>query len=261
MNGMQHRICSSLSYTKIYLQTFHHNSELNEEHPVDYILSECETLFQQIHIKFAPCWFPLRSKYREILSMEASTQTWLNGVYDTRKGIFWVVIEMLEDLLPKDSPKNFLDDESDSDGELMYVEWELKQAQIKRHQESISRDDKIKRGFLILKMLAGLLEHDLCMFIKKYVFFFGILRSDIVISDLYSRHNKNVEIKMREKHQMPIIASLFWDSDVGHINENMKRLIQLYVNCLSLNFPKNEIETLSVSSDDVENHSISLLLI
>lgn len=52
---------------------------------------------------------------------------------------------------------------------------------------------------------------------------------------------------MEKPIQMPIISSLFWESEVGHINFNTKRLIQLYVNCISLNFPKDKIETLSVS--------------
>lgn len=101
--------------------------------------------------------------------MESSTQTWLSGVYDTRKGIFWVVIEMLEDQLVKESSKDISvnENDSDSDDEMMYMEWEKKHTQIKLNHESVSRDDKIKRGFLILKMLVGLLEHDLCMFIKK----------------------------------------------------------------------------------------------
>lgn len=101
--------------------------------------------------------------------MESSTPTWLSGVYDTSKGVFWVVIEMLEDQLVKESSIDIFVNEnnSDTDDEIMYVEWEKKHTQIRRNHESISRDDKIKRGFLILKMLAGLLEHDLCMFIKK----------------------------------------------------------------------------------------------
>lgn len=121
-------------------------------------------------MKFPPCWFPLRSVYRQMITMESSTHTWLNGSYDTQKGIFWVVIEMLEDLLLKESTKEVVEnenDDSDTDEELFYKEWETKHTQIKSHQEAISRDDKIRRGFLILKMLAGLLEHDLAMFIKK----------------------------------------------------------------------------------------------
>lgn len=130
-----------------------------------FILSECESIFHQIHMKFPPCWFPLRTVYRKMLTMESSTHTWLSGVYDTSKGVFWLVIEMLEDQLVKESSKDVSD--SDTDDEMMYVEWEKKQSQIKRNHESISRDDKIKRGFLVLKMLVGLLEHDLGMFIKK----------------------------------------------------------------------------------------------
>lgn len=137
---------------------------------MNYILSECENLFHQIHMKFPPCWFPLRSVYRKMLTMESSSQTWLSGVYDTRKGIFWVVIEMLEDLLLKDDSKDVSsenENDSDSDDEIMFVEWEKKHTEIKRDFESITRNDKIRRGFLVLKMLVGLLEHDLCMFIKK----------------------------------------------------------------------------------------------
>lgn len=121
-------------------------------------------------MKFPPCWFPLRSVYRKMITMESSTQTWLSGVYNTRNGIFWVVIEMLEDLLTKECSKDVSmneENDSDSDDEIMYVEWEKKHTEIKRDHESISRNDKIKRGFLVLKMLVGLLEHDLCMFIKK----------------------------------------------------------------------------------------------
>lgn len=61
------------------------------------------------------------------------------------------------------------------------------------------------------------------------------------------RNSRNIQVKMEKPHQMPIISSLFWDSGVGHINFNTKRLIQLYVNCVSLDFPKDKIETLSVS--------------
>lgn len=52
---------------------------------------------------------------------------------------------------------------------------------------------------------------------------------------------------MEKSNQMPLISSLFWDSEVGHINFNTKRLIKLYVNCVSLHFSKDEIDTLAVS--------------
>lgn len=66
---------------------------------------------------------------------------------------------------------------------------------------------------------------------------------------LFNRHPHNAKENMVNSNRMPLIASLLWNenSTIGEVNSIIKRIIALYVNVTAVHYPKDAIQTLSVS--------------
>lgn len=62
------------------------------------------------------------------------------------------------------------------------------------------------------------------------------------------RHPKNNMSNRKKISKQPLIAGLIWsDGDTnGAINYNVKNILTIFVNCVSLDFPSAQLDILSV---------------
>lgn len=94
--------------------------------------------------------------------------------------------------------------------------------------DSLRRDDKIDRIFLVLHLLVKLMESDLAIWII--------------------RHPMHTNTTMSKPKRMPLIGYLLWPAEeCGQINPLIKKILNLFVISISIGMPDDKIDVLAVS--------------
>lgn len=94
--------------------------------------------------------------------------------------------------------------------------------------DELSRDEKVERTFYALEMMIHLFEVDLQMWT--------------------ARHSLDPQSAIFNQSKHPLINSVLWDSsEHNQINFTIKSILKLFVNYVSIDFPKEHTHILSVS--------------
>lgn len=92
--------------------------------------------------------------------------------------------------------------------------------------DQLKRDEKVERVFLVLNSLLMLLENDLTIWMLKY--------------------GHMPYTALADKQKWPLIAEFLWQDAIGDINRQVKDILQLFVNYVSIGFARHKVEYLSV---------------
>lgn len=77
------------------------------------------------------------------------------------------------------------------------------------------------------------------------------------------RHPKNNMMNRKKISKQPLIAGLIWSAGDtnGAINYNVKNILTIFVNCVSLNFPSARLNILSVIFCSTKNREYCIFII
>ena len=193
------------------------------------IISECYRVMDATITTFPPCWHGLKNAYMTILTSRLESNSFQKTCENN--GIFNMVLSLLETYTETDdkSKKPVVSKQPNSILSVMpYKKWETHQTDEKYDFNLLKRQDKLQRLFLVLQLLVKILELDLSVWILKYP--------------------KQTKYFMEVESKKPMIASLIWnDNSSGDTNAFIKRVIGIYVNAISLDFPSRDVDELSVS--------------
>ncbi|KXJ83226.1 hypothetical protein RP20_CCG007577 [Aedes albopictus] len=205
------------------------SDQLNANYSVRSVLLQTVDILDRTVDQFPPCWLDLKRAYQRVIFGVLEEECFER--YDRSEGLFKVVLVLLEQLVEsqQNSGKAANLSRTLSNNERSLANFHLwEQANIQKYDfDALSREEKLDRLFLVLRILVKILEYDLTMWIV--------------------RHPHNAKENMINSNRMPLIASLLWNenSTIGEVNSIIKRIISLYVNVTAVHYPKDAIQTLS----------------
>jgi hypothetical protein len=174
--------------------------------------------------KFPPCWHGLKEYYRSLFTSSLQSEIF------EKVELFNLVITLLERYLESSGHQSVGHAKAGPSTykESTYNKWESKLDDSKCDFNLLTRDDKLQRLFLVLNVLVKILELDMAVWVLKYP--------------------QKTKFYMEEKAKKPILARLLWgDDSSGHATPMIKRIIDMFVNAVSLDYPKRDVKALAVS--------------
>ncbi|XP_058830239.1 uncharacterized protein LOC131689279 [Topomyia yanbarensis] len=197
--------------------------QLNADYDICGVLQHTVEILDRTVEQFPPCWLDLKTAYQGIIFGELEEDCFVK--YGRSEGILKVVLCLMERCLERDDHQVGKIHSNERAMASFYL-WEQENHQ-KYDFELLSREEKLERLFLVLQILVKILELDLSMWIM--------------------RHPHKAKENMINENRQPLIASVLWHehSTVGEVNSLVKRIINLYVNVIALNYPADSIQVLS----------------
>lgn len=202
------------------------NKPSHKHYTAPYIIESANMLFENITNNFPPCWLDVRDSYKRLLVEQLHIELPKNK-YDTDGGILKATLSMLETVLQEECDADEPIDDSNASEIEDYAAWEQKNTQ-RYLFEQLPRDDKLDRIFQVIHLLVKMMEGDLAIWII--------------------RHPKNTSSTMSKPKKMPLIGYFLWPAEeCGQINAQVKRILNLFVICISIGIADDKVNILAVS--------------
>lgn len=183
-------------------------------------MTELYSLFTSILITFPTCLFS--SSYLQLFQSTLKVK----GIVNNAPGILSVMLELISSLINEESTMK--NSERQPDGQEQQNNFFLWDAQIeaKSSFNNFQTDEKLERVFLVVDLLAQILENDLAMFIVR---------------------NSNKLFTRLDSKRRPLICSVIWQDNesVILINETIKKVISIFVKITCDDHPKPHVEVIS----------------
>lgn len=140
-----------------------------------------------------------------------------------QKGVLQVVLESVSDLIHHQDEVKVKSKTTDFNKITNFYYWDAK-CQEEASFAYFPRNEKFDRFFMILDLLARVLESDLAMFTVEH------------LNTLHSSINS----------EGPLIRYLIWkDEDVTGVNVQVKNIISDFIKMIGMNYPKSKIRIMS----------------
>lgn len=214
---------------QLMMETMLSCNQSNREGYVDGLLERGETIFAQLLQKFPPCWTKVRDRYLNLLTEPLQLESFKrNKAYESNHGLFNLLILLLEYNL-RDEDISKLDGRNNAKDsiDMNFAKWEEHTEQSYDYNKNC-RENKIGRIFRVLNLLVQLMEHDLAIWML--------------------RNPRNMQKGFAKGDKKPLIAAVLWKGRICDINLSVKRLMKLFIDCLHLNYPSEDLQVLSVST-------------
>uniref|UniRef100_A0A336K8C2 CSON000208 protein n=1 Tax=Culicoides sonorensis TaxID=179676 RepID=A0A336K8C2_CULSO len=201
-------------------------NQSQEDHEFDNLLEYGEVIFLQVMKKFPPCWSKTKSKYLNVLTQKMHMKSSPgNANYECKDGIFKFLITSLEQNIKHTDKDNEAHKHSMDINDMNFATWEEHDKPTFDFAKN-SREVQLKRTFIILNLIVKLLEDDLAIWILK--------------------HPRHIRATFKCDEKKPLIASLFWTGNKEcEVNSEIRRVIEIFVNCVYLNYPSDDLNVLS----------------
>ncbi|XP_055322751.1 uncharacterized protein LOC129578362 [Sitodiplosis mosellana] len=207
------------------------NGEYEVQNTIDMIAFTIGNIFE----KFPPCWQGANTEYRSLIT--ATNKDLILGSNEllNNRTLFDDIIHCIENVIqplkktmtPRKSylvQDSFNDSLNDSLQLLNFQQWESKNAQ-KYSFDNQKREEKIDRLFLTLALFVQLFEIDLAMWTIKNL--------------------PNPSAKISNALKNPLISTVLWSKDeLTDVNFGIKNILKLYVNYISIDFPREYTQVL-----------------
>lgn len=203
----------------------------SNENNVDEILETGETIFIQVLQRNPPCCAQARTKYMYLLTQKLQMDNFHTKTSKRKKssekdeGLFNLLISLLDFNLRNDEDVTHTRRDLHNDTtELAFHKWEERVEQTYDFNKN-SREDRIHRIFRVLNLLTRILEHDLAIWMLK--------------------NPRNAKTGFSKPDKKPLVAALFWKTRDCELNFAVKRLMNIFIECVLLNYPMQDLEVLS----------------
>lgn len=147
------------------------SDQLNANYSVRSVLLQTVDILDRTVDQFPPCWLDLKRAYQRVVFGVLEEECFER--YDRSEGLFKVVLFLLEQLVESQEKSGKAANLSRtlSNNERSLANFHLwEQANIQKYDfDALSREEKLDRLFLVLRILVKILEYDLTMWIVRYV--------------------------------------------------------------------------------------------
>lgn len=213
--------------------------------PIEQIITESYCVFRNdILLTFPPCNFHLREAYLQMFRQSLETE----AINSESVGIIHILMDLLNDTIyTKSEPvakkesklnqerlNNFYTWEMEKNERTKVIELEISvkstiSSNLFNQFSDFDRDVKFDRIFKVLDLLLLILEADLALWIIKFSY------------KTFSNMNR--------EDRCPLVASVLWKhfDSVLLLTPTIKTIISIFVDMVSMNYPKDKINIISVS--------------
>ncbi|KFB50668.1 AGAP006323-PA-like protein [Anopheles sinensis] len=209
------------------------STELQVDYDVLNIVSGTSDALLKCLERFPPCRWDLRAAYQDIVFGHLDADCFKKC--DRKEGLFRNIIHLLEFCIETGDPEQSSSHSKHRKGTKKakqeediffsnYNSWMTQNSQIYDF-DKLSRAERFERLFTSLRIIVKMLEMDLAMW---------ILRNP-------TKTRQNLCLSSR----CPLVAQLVWDGDYGSVNLFVKKLFQMYINVIALQYPEENIAILS----------------
>ncbi|XP_058120801.1 uncharacterized protein LOC131294451 [Anopheles ziemanni] len=209
------------------------STELQVDYDVLNIVSGTTDALLKCLERFPPCRWDLRAAYQDILFAHLDADCFKKC--DRKEGLFRNIIHLLEFCIESGDPEQSSSrskhrkgtKKADHEEDIFfsnYNSWMTQNSQIYDF-DKLSRAERFERLFTSLRIIVTMLEMDLAMWIFRNP----------------TKTRQNLCLSSR----CPLVAQLVWDGDYGSVNLFVKKLFQMFIHVIALQYPEENIAILS----------------
>uniref|UniRef100_A0AAG5DGN8 Uncharacterized protein n=1 Tax=Anopheles atroparvus TaxID=41427 RepID=A0AAG5DGN8_ANOAO len=214
------------------------STELQADYDVPSIVSGSSDALEKCLERFPPCRWDLRAAYQKIVLGHLDAECFKKC--DREEGLFWNVIHLLEYSIETGDPEQTNSYSNQRKGRRRgeagaqlqqedpffsnYNSWVSQNRQIYDFDQ-LSREERFERLFMSLRIMIKMLEMDLAMWILR--------------NPTKTRQN------LCHSSRCPLVARLVWEGDHGNVNLFVKKLFQMFINMIALQYPSGNIAIFS----------------